>query len=125
MCTPCACRWEARIVERDGDAYNIHYPQWDSAIWDEWVTRDRIRWPPEADPAGTALHKGDTVEVKCLSTSGRSPWLESTITRVEDERYHVGSVIISGERAVPRSNVRLVRRARAAHSLTLQKCSIM
>lgn len=121
--------WEARIVERDGDDYKIHYPQWDSAIWDEWVSRERIRWPPDNDDRGIVLKKGDVVEVKCLSTSGRSPWLESSILKVDtDGRYFVGNSIVSGERSVPRENVRLVRRPLGSrHRLgdAMPKCAIM
>jgi hypothetical protein len=43
--------WEAEVVERQADCsmFKIHYPHWDANTWDEWVPRERIRWPPAED----------------------------------------------------------------------------
>ena len=38
--------WSAVITEQNETSYKIHYPQWDASVWDEWVPRHRIRWPP-------------------------------------------------------------------------------
>ena len=40
--------WDAVVVKQEGREFKIHYPQWDSSLWDEWVSRDRMRWPPPA-----------------------------------------------------------------------------
>lgn len=39
--------WQAIVVRREGErSFLIHYPQWDSGMWDETVPRERLRWPP-------------------------------------------------------------------------------
>ena len=119
--------WEATVVDKDGDEYKIHYPQWDSGLWDEWVPRKRIRWPPARDPQGDTmeLRVGDVVEMRCSSSSGRSPWLESVVLRVEGTRYYVNNAFDHGNKAVHRKALRFVRRPVALEPQPSKRCSIM
>lgn len=144
--------WEATVVDKDGDEYKIHYPQWDSGLWDEWVPRNRIRWPPARDPQvgcprnplpprhtrgsllpgavylqgdTMELRVGDVVEMRCSSSSGRSPWLESVVLRVEGTRYYVNNAFDHGNKAVHRKALRFVRRPVALEPQPSKRCSIM
>lgn len=47
--------WQALVVAQQEGLYLIHYSQWESGTWDEWVSRDRIRWPinsPDVEVSG-------------------------------------------------------------------------
>jgi hypothetical protein len=44
--------WPAVLLQEKGGKYLVHYPGWD-ASWDEWVPRDRLRFPRDRKPAGS------------------------------------------------------------------------
>ena len=117
---PCR-RWAASIVDRREYLYLIHYEMWDESTWDEWVTRDRIRWSPKVSRSFEVsklayvyicerihlicvcfgnveqpLQRGDLVELKCTSSFGRSPWLETeVIKRIDGSTYIVCQSFLS------------------------------
>eukprot|EP01138_Halocafeteria_seosinensis_P012723 gb/GECG01012999.1/.p1 GENE.gb/GECG01012999.1/~~gb/GECG01012999.1/.p1 ORF type:complete len:526 (+),score=33.14 gb/GECG01012999.1/:1-1578(+) len=106
--------WTAFIIDKDEDEdiYLVHYEMWDESTWDEWVPRDRIRWPPRQESHFEPLEAGDGVELKCTSSYGRSPWLVTEIARrLNGANYIVGKEMLT-DSAVPREKLRLVRRAR-------------
>ena len=84
--------------------------------------------PPTSTLQPCALVPGDVVEMRCTSSSGRSPWLESVVLRVDSEgdKHYVGNSI-NGGKAVPRAVLRLVRRAPqpSPGGRTPGRCSVM
>jgi hypothetical protein len=59
----------------------------------------------------SSLKKGDSVELKCHSSFGRSPWLECVIAKcLDSDTFDVGDVVLhpSESRLVHRSDVRSV-----------------
>lgn len=78
----------------------MHYPGWE-ARWDEWVTRDRLRWGNErrADVLkGIAPSEGDSVEMWCEGVHVPGAWLEADVHAVEDGRLYLGEVRNANER---------------------------
>lgn len=121
--------WDAKVLDKRGpDTLKVHYLQWDSGTWDEWVPVTRLRWPAPTDPTAPdrsdPLQPGDRVEVLCISTMGRSPWLEAIVKAVIETGvptgsatdtsvcYRVGRALDSsdGECLVPRERLRLKSR---------------
>jgi hypothetical protein len=95
--------WFADVIDRNldqngntvNDLYHIRYDGWQNS-WDEWVTRDRLRWyqgrdlgvlpttvsaTPEYIAKAVSVHVGDRVE---LEIAGRlcHAWLECTVAEV-------------------------------------------
>ena len=111
--------WAAEVVaKRDASAhdndrqarkYKVHYSSWD-ARWDEWVSRDQLRWPVAEGRTGL-LTPGDDVEVWCSGSAVPGAWLRAQVTAAEGELYCVGDVASSGRLWVRRDRVRLVRRS--------------
>jgi hypothetical protein len=86
--------------------YKIHYPGWESR-WDEWVDRERVRWPMKSDNAASAkISKGDTVELWCCGFNVPGAWLESVVKRIKRDRYCVTRAHVSGSIWVPRGRIR-------------------
>ena len=86
--------------------YQIHYPGWESR-WDEWVDRERLRWPMKPDNASSAkICKGDTVELWCCGFNVPGAWLESVVKRVKKDRYCVTRAHVTGSIWVPRDRIR-------------------
>lgn len=63
--------------------YRIHYPGWDSN-WDEWVVRDRLRWPVDPSYLSTVFKVRDVVEVWCTGTHVKGAWLQARVKQVSD-----------------------------------------
>lgn len=61
--------------------YRIHYPGWDSN-WDEWVVRDRLRWPVDPSYLSTVFKVRDVVEVWCTGTHVKGAWLQARVRQV-------------------------------------------
>mmetsp|Transcript_21060 Transcript_21060/g.69639 ORF Transcript_21060/g.69639 Transcript_21060/m.69639 type:complete len:390 (+) Transcript_21060:28-1197(+) len=91
--------------------YKVHYLNWD-ARWDEWVTREQLRWPVHEGKT-SAIAPGDDVEVWCSGNTVPGAWLRAVVASVEDDLYCVGNVASSGRLWVKRDRVRLVRKAPA------------
>jgi hypothetical protein len=90
--------------------YKIHYPGWESR-WDEWVDRERLRWPMKLDNASSAkICKGDTVELWCCGFNVPGAWLESVVKRIKKGRYCVTRAHVSGSIWVPRERIRPQKR---------------
>lgn len=87
--------------------YKVHYLNWDSR-WDEWVSRDQLRWPVQEGKT-CAITPGDDVEVWCSGNTVPGAWLRAVVDRVDDELFCVGNVASSGHIWVSRDRVRLVR----------------
>lgn len=88
--------------------YKVHYLNWDSR-WDEWVSRDQLRWPVQEGKT-CAISPGDDVEVWCSGNTVPGAWLRAVVDRVEAELFCVGNVASSGHLWVSRDRVRLVKR---------------
>ena len=88
--------------------YKVHYLNWD-ARWDEWVSRDQLRWPVQEGKT-CAIEPGDDVEVWCSGNTVPGAWLRAVVDQVDDELFCVGNVASSGHLWVSRDRVRLVRR---------------
>eukprot|EP00635_Sarcinochrysidales_sp_CCMP3193_P007179 CAMPEP_0118918810 /NCGR_PEP_ID=MMETSP1166-20130328/18158_1 /TAXON_ID=1104430 /ORGANISM="Chrysoreinhardia sp, Strain CCMP3193" /LENGTH=727 /DNA_ID=CAMNT_0006859197 /DNA_START=71 /DNA_END=2254 /DNA_ORIENTATION=+ len=88
--------------------YKVHYLNWD-ARWDEWVSRDQLRWPVQEGKT-CAVDPGDDVEVWCSGNTVPGAWLRAVVDQVDDELFCVGNVASSGHLWVSRDRVRLVRR---------------
>lgn len=97
--------WKADIVSRQGNSANpmyfrAHFPGWE-ARWDEWVTRDMIRWPRPHDdndtktgldrktrqrsysaPACSTIRPKDHVEVLLESARVPDVWIEGDVKKV-------------------------------------------
>ena len=63
--------------------YRIHYPGWDSN-WDEWVVRDRLRWPVDPSYLSTVFKVRDVVEVWCTGTHVKGAWLQARVKQVSE-----------------------------------------
>ena len=61
--------------------YQIHYPGWDSN-WDEWVSRDRLRWPVDPSYLSTIFMVRDKIEVWCTGTHVKGAWLQARVRQV-------------------------------------------
>lgn len=86
--------------------YKIHYPGWESR-WDEWVCRERLRWPMNPMNACSAtISKGDTVELWCCGYNVPGAWLESTVKRIKRNRHCVTRAHVSGSVWVTRERIR-------------------
>ncbi len=58
------------------------------------------------------IREGDSVEYKCSSARGVSPWLECCVASITEEGYDLGDAVRSEEkRFVNRASLRFVRRA--------------
>ncbi|CAM9397187.1 unnamed protein product [Scytosiphon promiscuus] len=102
--------WEATVVQKlDGYMYRIHYPGWDSN-WDEWVVRDRLRWPIDPSYLSTAFKVRDVVEVWRMGTHVKGAWLQARVRQIKDDQVSLKNVLASSPRTiwVPRANCRLV-----------------
>lgn len=64
--------------------YRIHYPGWDSN-WDEWVSRDRLRWPVDPSYLSTIFTVRDIVEVWCTGTHVKGAWLQARVRQVSTD----------------------------------------
>lgn len=62
-------------------SYKIHYPGW-ADEWDEWVTRDRLRWPVDNSYLSTNFKARDYVEVWCTGTHVKGAWLQARVRQV-------------------------------------------
>lgn len=71
--------------------YRIHYPGWDSN-WDEWVSRDRLRWPVDSSYLSTRFRVRQVVEVWCTGTHVKGAWLQA---RVKQVRLHRSAIVIT------------------------------
>ena len=91
--------------------YKVHYLNWD-ARWDEWVSRDQLRWPVQEGKT-CAIETGDDVEVWCSGNTVPGAWLRAVVDEVDEELFCVGNVASSGHLWVSRDRVRLVRRKAA------------
>ena len=76
--------WAAEVTEKRPrlDRYRVHYPGWDRR-WDEWVHRDRLRWPCFQEGQPEPIGLGDEVEVWCSGNSVPGAWLQATVDRVD------------------------------------------
>jgi hypothetical protein len=92
--------------------YKVHYLNWDTR-WDEWVTREQLRWPVNEGKT-CVITLGDDVEVWCSGNTVPGAWLRAVVANVEDDLYCVGNVASSGRLWVKRDRVRLVKRVRDA-----------
>ncbi|CAM9136043.1 unnamed protein product [Ascophyllum nodosum] len=102
--------WEATVVQKvDGYRYQIHYPGWDSN-WDEWVSRDRLRWPVDPSYLSTIFMVRDKIEVWCTGTHVKGAWLQARVRQIKDDRVSLKNVLATSPRTVwvPRENCRLV-----------------
>lgn len=115
--------------------YKIHYPGWESR-WDEWVDRERLRWPMKLKNAESAIiNKGDTVELWCCGFNVPGAWLESVVKKIKNGRYCVTRAHVSGSIWVPRSRIRPQKRRPGnendaavvvkSHSRCIPSCSVM
>jgi hypothetical protein len=68
--------WAATVVKTLGDKYYIHYDN-DSADWDEWVGKDRIRFVGDRK-----------AEPKVEVIWGERWWL-ATVLKTEGKRYYI------------------------------------
>ncbi|KAJ1454768.1 hypothetical protein M885DRAFT_521389 [Pelagophyceae sp. CCMP2097] len=86
--------------------YKVHYLDWD-ARWDEWVSRDQLRWPV-LEGKHCVIEPGDDVEVWCSGNTVPGAWLRAVIDRVDasastdDDLYCVCNVASSGRLWVKR-----------------------
>ncbi|CAM9205685.1 unnamed protein product [Choristocarpus tenellus] len=102
--------WGATVVQKvEGYRYRIHYPGWDSR-WDEWVSRDRLRWPVDR-PSLTeddTLRRRDVVEVWCTGAHVQGAWLQAGVGKVKGDRVCLTNVLVASPRTiwVPRGNCR-------------------
>eukprot|EP00752_Nemacystus_decipiens_P001938 g1867.t1 len=102
--------WEATVVQKvDGYMYRIHYPGWDSN-WDEWVVRDRLRWPVDPSYLSTVFKVRDVVEVWCTGTHVKGAWLQARVRQIKQDQVSLKNVLASSPRTiwVPLANCRLV-----------------
>ncbi|CBN75917.1 conserved unknown protein [Ectocarpus siliculosus] len=102
--------WEATVVQKmDGFKYKIHYPGWDSN-WDEWVVRDRLRWPVDPSYLSTTFRVREVVEVWCTGTHVKGAWLQARVRQIKQDQVSLKNVLASSPRTVwvPRSKVRRV-----------------
>ncbi|CAM9280816.1 unnamed protein product [Pylaiella littoralis] len=102
--------WGATVVQKlDRYMYRIHYPGWDSN-WDEWVVRDRLRWPVDPFYLSTVFKVRDVVEVWCTGTHVKGAWLQARVRQIKQDQVSLKNVLASSPRTtwVPRANCRLV-----------------
>ncbi|CAM9720176.1 unnamed protein product, partial [Sphacelaria rigidula] len=102
--------WEATVVQKvDGHRYRIHYPGWDSN-WDEWVCRDRLRWPVDSSYLSTRFRVRQVVEVWCTGTHVKGAWLQARVKQIKQDQVSLKNVLASSPRTiwVPRANCRKV-----------------
>ncbi|KAJ8598866.1 hypothetical protein CTAYLR_010464 [Chrysophaeum taylorii] len=102
--------------------YKVHYLNWDSR-WDEWVSRDQLRWPVQEGKT-CAISPGDDVEVWCSGNTVPGAWLRAVVDRVDDELFCVGNVASSGHLWVSRDRVRLVRRCAETDPAALRRARV-
>ena len=90
--------------------YKVTFPGWEGR-WDEWVSRDRLRWAARGADADVQIAVHDDVEVWCGSKNVPGAWLEATVQRAKDQEFFmIGRVLSSGSLWVDRSRVRPARR---------------
>ena len=107
---PATTAGDLRRVHASHSWYKVTFPGWEGR-WDEWVSRDRLRWaaPVDRDERKILLH--DNVEVWCGSKNVPGAWLEATVQRVKDQEFFmIGRVLSTGSLWVERSRIRLARR---------------
>ena len=105
---------DLRRVHASQSWYKVTFPGWEGR-WDEWVSRDRLRWaaPVDDDERKILLH--DNVEVWCGSKNVPGAWLEASVQRVKDQEFFmIGKVLSTGSLWVERSRVRLARKSSPA-----------
>lgn len=91
--------WAANVVDklklRDDHGcqwwYKVTFPGWQGR-WDEWVPRERLRWPvkPVEPRFERDIKARDSVEVWCSSKNVPGAWLEARVTRIKNEKYLIG-----------------------------------
>lgn len=91
--------WAANVVDKlklhdeSGDQwwYKVTFPGWQGR-WDEWVPRERLRWPVKrADPRfERTIRPRDAVEVWCSSKNVPGAWLEAKVLKVRNNKYLIG-----------------------------------
>lgn len=80
--TPARCDTHATCTNTNTlKRYRIHYPGWDSN-WDEWVCRDRLRWPVDSSYLSTRFRVRQVVEVWCTGTHVKGAWLQARVKQV-------------------------------------------
>ena len=92
--------------------YKVTFPGWEGR-WDEWVSRDRLRWRAKNTQEADALKPRDFVEVWCGSQNVPGAWLEASVQKIRGDAVEVGRVLSTGSLWVDRSRV---RRARSSSS---------
>ncbi|KAG5192614.1 hypothetical protein JKP88DRAFT_173095 [Tribonema minus] len=107
--------WLADVVARSDDCrrYKVHYPGWEPR-WDEWVSRERLRWGNDARAArllGHPVEVGDTVEVWCGGVHVPGAWLEGRVSCIRSDRAYLGDMLAAGTFSIPLARCRLVRKA--------------
>ena len=134
--------WHAEIVDKDtaNKRYKIRFPGamrfslfidhfsnvilqytgWDSDRWDEWVPREKIRFPTTENSV-EKIKVGDPIEIFCLGKNVPGAWLEAVVFDViatsdsAVEMYAIENVLVSNERLLlPRSRIRKSFKASAA-----------
>jgi len=112
--------WEASVVDRDllNNKYRIHYPGWE-ARWDEWVTRERLRWNQEENT--TQIKMGDKIELFCSGQNVPGAWLETKVRKIRNDMYCVGKVSASTNGSIwcERHRIRKIRTLTAQTSLNI------
>jgi len=105
---PATTESSAQQQDNTSKRYRVHYLNWDSR-WDEWVSREQLRWPVQ-EGKNCTIEIGDDVEVWCSGNTVPGAWLRAVVDAVDDDLFCVGNVASSGHLWVSRDRVRLVRR---------------
>jgi len=74
--------YSARVTHVDDGFMQITYPGWD-AVWDEWITAERVLGPASAPVAQSPLVP------RKLSVRGKGKWYEAEILRMEGKKHCV------------------------------------
>ena len=101
--------------------YKVTFPGWEGR-WDEWVSRDRLRWRAKNSQEADALKPRDFVEVWCGSQNVPGAWLEATVQKIRGDAVEVGRVLSTGSLWVDRSRV---RRARSSSSRKVKPVGLL
>jgi hypothetical protein len=89
--------------------YQIRYPGWDSTKWDQWVPREKLRWPVDRN-TWEPISIGDGVEIWCQGKSVPGAWIEAIVSEITSEGlFKFNHVQASGDPLfVPRNRLRKV-----------------
>jgi hypothetical protein len=105
--------WDAEVIEKDesksNDNYRVRYEGWQNN-WDEWVSRERLRWPITYICHEIAI--ADRVELRIDGSSCKAH-LECTVAEISGTLYTIKNVLLNQDLIVEKNRLRLLKQLAA------------